>query len=163
MQQMDMPIYARQPVMDQLKREFAYIFTEAKYPGIPMVELHLIENKSFEVQGQKIVPVEVMHHEMSVLGFRFGDFTYITDTNHISDEEKKKIKGSKVLVLNALQHQPHISHFTLKEALAVIAELEPEKAYLTHISHRLGKHRDVRNTLPDNVELAWDGLQLELN
>lgn len=163
MQQMDMPIYARQPVMDQLKREFAYIFTEAKYPGIPMVELHLIENKPFEVQAQKIVPIEVMHHEMSVLGFRFGDFTYITDANHISDQEKKKIKGSKVLVLNALQHQPHISHFTLKEALAVIAELEPEKAYLTHISHRLGKHRDLRNVLPDNVELAWDGLQLELN
>ena len=162
LQKMDMPIYARQPVIDQLKREFSYIFAESKYPGIPLVELHLIQNNSFEVNGLEIIPIEVMHHKMSVLGFRFGDFTYITDANSISKLEMEKIRGSKVLVLNALQHEPHISHFTLNEALEVINELNPEKAYLTHISHRLGKHRDLRHKLPTNVELAWDGLQLDL-
>jgi phosphoribosyl 1,2-cyclic phosphate phosphodiesterase len=163
MQQIDMPIYARQPVLDQLKREFAYIFAASKYPGVPMVDLHPIVNEPFTVNGLEIIPIEVMHHKMSVFGFRFGDFTYITDANSISDEEMNKIKGSKIVVLNALQLTHHISHFTLDESLAIIEELKPEKAYLTHISHKLGQHRVIRDRLPKNVELAWDGLQVELN
>jgi phosphoribosyl 1,2-cyclic phosphate phosphodiesterase len=160
MQQLDMPIYARQPVLEQLKREFAYIFADKKYPGVPMVELHPIENAPFNVHGLEILPIDVMHHRMPVFGFRFGDFTYITDAKSISPEEMEKIRGSKIVVLNALQLSAHISHFTLEESLNIIEELNPEKAYLTHISHKLGRHRDVRKLLPDNVELAWDGLQL---
>ncbi|MGB3466525.1 MAG: MBL fold metallo-hydrolase, partial [Cyclobacteriaceae bacterium] len=109
----------------------------------------------------KITPIEVMHYKLPVLGFRIGDFTYITDANYISDEEMEKIQGSKHLVINALQKEEHISHFTLDEALEVIEKIKPEKAYLTHISHRLGKHRFVTEELPENVQLAFDGLQIE--
>jgi phosphoribosyl 1,2-cyclic phosphate phosphodiesterase len=161
-QQMDMPVYARQQVIDQLKREFAYVFAENKYPGIPQVAIHLIENKPFEINGLSIIPIEVLHHTMPVFGFRFGDFTYITDANKIDATEKEKIKGSEVLVLNALQRLPHISHFTLDEALVLIKELQPQHAYLTHISHKLGRHRDVRAELPPNVHLAWDGQVIEI-
>jgi len=103
-----------------------------------------------------------MHYKLPVFGFRFGDFTYITDANYIAEEEKEKIRGSKVMVLNALQKKTHISHFNLEEALAVIEELKPEKAYLTHIGHYMGRHGDVSKELPENVEIAWDGLQLNL-
>ena len=162
LQKMDMPIYARQDVINQLKDEFAYVFTESKYPGVPQVVIHEITNAPFTIGETKIQPIEVMHHKLSVLGFRINDFTYITDANHVSDQEKEKIKGSKVLVLNALQKTPHISHFTLNEALELIEELEPEKAYLTHISHKLGKHRDIKKELPENVEQAWDGLVVKV-
>ncbi|MEO9481981.1 MAG: MBL fold metallo-hydrolase [Ekhidna sp.] len=160
LQKKDMPIYARTEVQDQLKQEFSYIFSESQYPGIPKVALNTLTGEPFEVQGQSIIPIEVMHHKLPVYGFRFGDFTYITDANHISEEEKEKIKGSKVIVLNALQKENHISHFTLDEAVSLMQELNPEKGYLTHISHRLGLHMEVSNELPENVELAWDGLQL---
>ncbi|MEP0986526.1 MBL fold metallo-hydrolase [Ekhidna sp.] len=161
-QKKDMPVYARTEVQDQLKREFSYIFSESKYPGIPRIALHTLDGSPFEVEGQTIVPVEVMHHKLSVYGFRFGDFTYITDANYISEEEKEKIKGSKVIVLNALQKEDHISHFTLDEAVELMQELNPEKGYLTHISHRLGLHAAVSQELPENIELAWDGLQLSI-
>ncbi|WP_421763013.1 MBL fold metallo-hydrolase [Ekhidna sp.] len=161
-QKKDMPVYARTEVQDQLKREFSYIFSESKYPGIPRIALHTLDGSPFEVEGQTIVPVEVMHHKLSVYGFRFGDFTYITDANYISEEEKEKIKGSKVIVLNALQKEDHISHFTMDEAVELMQELNPEKGYLTHISHRLGLHAEVSKELPENIELAWDGLQLSI-
>lgn len=161
LQQMAIPIYARQPVIDQLKQEYAYIFSDSKYPGIPQVALHSIVNKPFEIIGLPIIPIEVRHHQMPVFGFRFGDFTYITDANDIDNQEMEKIRGSKVLVVNALQRTHHISHFTLQEALDLIAELKPEQAYLTHISHKLGRHRDVKKELPENVHLAWDGLVIE--
>ncbi|MEP1033661.1 MBL fold metallo-hydrolase [Ekhidna sp.] len=159
----DMPVYASKEVQEQLKREFSYIFAESKYPGIPKVDLHTIDGSPFQVEGQSIVPIQVMHHKLPVYGFRFGDFTYITDANFISEEEKEKIKGSKVIVLNALQKEDHISHFTLEEAVELLTELNPEKGYLTHISHRLGSHMDVSNELPDNIELAWDGQQLSID
>ncbi len=161
-QKKDMPIYARKEVQDQLKQEFSYIFSASQYPGIPKVELNTLDGSPFDFMGQTIIPIEVMHYKLPVYGFRFGDFTYITDANYISEEEKEKIKGSKIIVLNALQKDEHISHFTLDEALAVLKELNPEKSYLTHISHRLGSHMEVSKELPDNVEIAWDGLQLSI-
>ena len=163
LQRKDMPIYGEIDVLEQLKSEFAYIFMAKKYPGIPQVALNTITTAPFSIQDQEIIPIRVMHHKLPVLGFRVGDFTYITDANYISEEEKAKVKGSKVVVLNALQKTEHISHFTLDQALELMQELNPEKGYLTHISHRLGLHRDVSNELPDNVELAWDGLQVVID
>lgn len=161
LQKMDIPIYAKQDVIDQLKNEFAYVFTESKYLGIPQVVIHKITDTPFYIGKTMIQPVEVMHHKLPILGFRINDFTYITDANYISDQGKEKIKDSKILVLNALQKTPHISHFTLKGALEIIAELQPEKAYLTHISHKLGKYQDIKAELPNNVKQAWDGLKIE--
>lgn len=161
-QRKDMPLYGRESVLDQITREFAYIFAENKYPGTPHVEKKTIINQDFTVEGIEITPVEVMHYKLPVFGFRIKDFAYITDANFISKEEKKKLKKLKVLVLNALQIKEHISHFTLDEALEVIRELKPEKAYLTHISHNLGLTREVETTLPENVKLAYDGLKVTL-
>ncbi|WP_291720925.1 MBL fold metallo-hydrolase [Bernardetia sp.] len=161
-QQKDMPIYARQPVLEQLKREFAYIFAEYKYPGVPSVETHSIENETFEIEGVTITPIDVLHYKLPVFGFRIGDFTYITDVNFISDQELEKVKGTKILVLGALQKEQHISHFTLQEALDVIEKLQPQKAYLTHISHKMGLHKEVSEELPANVEIAYDGLQIKI-
>ncbi|MEQ9465826.1 MAG: MBL fold metallo-hydrolase [Ekhidna sp.] len=163
LQQKDMPIYATEHVFSRLKKEFEYIFTEDDYPGIPKVEMCPIENKPFTIQDIEVIPIEVMHYKLPVLGFRFGDFTYITDANKISEEEKEKIKGSKVLVLNALQRETHISHFNLEEALEMMEELKPEKGYLTHLGHFMGRHQEVSKELPDNVEIAWDGLQLSID
>ena len=161
-QNKDIPVFGEQRVLDQLQREFAYIFADYKYPGIPRVELNPIQNEPFEVEGVPFTPIRVLHYKLPVFGFRVGDFTYITDANHISHEEKEKIKGSKVVVLNALRHEPHISHFSLQEAVNLLEELQPEQAYLTHISHLLGQHREVEPQLPDFIRLAYDGLQLEV-
>ncbi|GGK79817.1 MBL fold metallo-hydrolase [Rufibacter glacialis] len=162
MQHLDMPLYADQRVLNQLKQEFSYIFTNSTYPGVPRVELHPIQNEPFEVQGIPVTPIHVLHHKLPVFGFRIGDFTYITDANYISEEEKEKVKGSKVIVLNALRKEPHISHYSLSEALTVLEELAPEQAYLTHISHLLGLHQRVEKELPSFVRLAYDGLSLTL-
>lgn len=159
-QQKEIPIYARQQVLDQIKVEFAYAFAEHKYPGAPQIKTNIIENKPFVVEGITILPINVYHYKLPVFGFRIKDFTYITDANKIEEEEKNKIKGSKVMVLNALQKTSHISHFKLDEAIALIEELKPEKAYLTHISHRMGTQKEVSRILPDNVELAYDGLKV---
>lgn len=155
-------VYASLDTQKVLKREFAYIFSDFKYPGIPEIDLITIDNNPFEVKGVEFTPIEVLHYRMPVLGFRVGDFTYITDANYIAEEERVKARGSKVLVLNALRREQHISHFTLKEALKIIEDLQPETAYLTHISHQLGKHEDVTQELPPNVYLAYDGLQLTI-
>lgn len=162
LQKKDMPVFAEQEVIAQLKREFSYIFSVQKYPGIPQIELNEINTNSFEIEKTPIIPIRVMHYKLPVLGFRFGNFTYITDANHIPDESKAKIKGSKVIVLNALQKSDHISHFTLNEAIAMMKELNPEKGYLTHISHKLGSHAEVSKDLPANIDLAWDGLKIEI-
>ena len=162
LQQMDMPVYASTAVITQLKREFSYIFADHKYPGVPLVDVKLLDGKPFTIGQTTITPINVMHFKLPVFGFRIGDFTYITDANYISDEEKKKIKGSKVLVLNALQKTPHISHFTLDEAVALAQELKADQTYFTHISHKLGSHREVSAQLPENIYLAYDGQQLTL-
>lgn len=161
-QKRDMPIFGRDQVIEQIKTEFAYAFGDNKYPGAPQITPHIIENTPFEVNGTIIEPIEVLHYKLPVFGFRIKDFTYITDASYISETEKEKIKNSEVLVLNALQKENHISHFTLKEALEVIEELKPKKAFLTHISHRMGLHREILKELPPNVELAYDGLKLML-
>lgn len=157
-----MSIYATENVQKALKREFAYVFADTKYPGVPEVNLHTIDKMVFKVNDLPITPIQVMHYKMPVLGFRIGNFTYITDANYISEEEKEKVKGSKVLVLNALRQEPHISHFNLEEALALIEELKVDQAYLTHISHLMGKHDDISKLLPDNVALAYDGLVIDM-
>lgn len=162
LQKMIMPVYATKRVQKAIRREFAYIFEEPSYPGIPRLEMHTIGTGPFEAAGVPVLPVEVMHHQLPVLGFRFGNFTYITDANFIGEKEKEKIYGSDVLVLNALRKERHISHFTLDEALDLIAELKPKKAYLTHISHQMGLHREVEKELPENVRIAFDGLKLEI-
>ena len=161
-QLMDMPLYGHSRVLEQLKREFAYAFNETNYPGVPRFELHAIENEPFVVKGVTWNPIEVFHYKLPVFGFRIKDFSYITDTNFIPPVEMEKVKNSKVLVLDALQREKHISHFTLEEALEVIEELQPEKAYLVHISHKMGKYSDLEAMLPENVALAFDGLVVNL-
>lgn len=161
-QKRDMPVYASKNVIEALHREFSYIFSENKYPGIPRVEINELTNKPFEINGELITPIQVMHYKLPVFGFRIKDFTYITDANFISDEEIEKIKGSKIVVLNALQKEPHVSHYTVDQAVEVIQKINPEKAYFVHMGHRLGKHADVEKELPENIHFAYDGLVLEL-
>ncbi len=162
-QKSSIPLYAQAPVIDQLKREFAYAFAEDKYPGVPEIEVHEITNQPFTIDGVAIIPILVKHYYLDVLGFRFGDFTYITDANFISDEELEKVKGTQVLVLNALRKTTHISHFTLDEALEVIDKVKPKIAYITHISHMMGLHAEVTKELPAHVHLAYDGLTLTVS
>lgn len=161
-QKRDMPIYARQQVIDQIKTEFAYAFSEKRYPGVPQILPHTITNQPFSINGIHIDPIEVFHYKLPVFGFRINNFSYITDASYISPAEKEKLKGSEVLVLNALQREDHISHFTLQEALEIISEVKPRKAYLLHISHRLGLHSEISRELPEGVELAYDGLKIEI-
>ncbi len=157
-----MAVYGDERVLSALKREFAYVFEDDKYPGIPEMNIHLLENKAFNIANTKIIPIQVMHRFLPVFGFRIKDFTYITDANYISEEEKKKIKGSEILVINALRHKKHLSHFTVNEALEIIQEIAPKKAFLTHLSHQIGLHNEIEKQLPPKVSLAYDGLVLEI-
>lgn len=157
-----MDIYLSAKVEDALRKRFHYVFGEKFYPGLPEVTLHRITNFPFYVHDIKCIPIQVFHYNLPVFGFRIGDFTYITDANLIPDDEKHKIAGTKVLVLNALRKEKHISHFNLDEALALIAELKPETSYLTHISHQMGLHGAVEKVLPNGVHLAYDGLKIEI-
>ena len=159
-QKKHMDVYATLRVQSAIKREFAYIFAEEKYPGIPLINLHEIGLEPFKINDIDLLPIEVMHYKMPVLGFRIGDFTYITDAKSISNLEKEKIKGSKILVLNALRREEHLSHFTFQEAINLVNELNIEQAYFTHISHQLGLHDAVSEELPDHIFLAFDGLKL---
>ncbi len=162
MQRSPMEIYAMPRVCAALKRDFAYVFASKPYPGAPQANLHELNGEPFHVDGIEVIPIEVLHMDLPVWGFRVGDLTYITDAKTIAPEEKEKIKGSKVLVLNALRLKEHYSHFNLDEALAMVEELKPERAYFTHISHLLGFHEEVSNQLPENVYLAHDGLTVTL-
>jgi phosphoribosyl 1,2-cyclic phosphate phosphodiesterase len=154
-------IYAAKQVEDALKREFHYAFADFKYPGVPELILHSIQNKKFKVGTIELEPVLVKHFKMDVFGYRTGPFTYITDAKSISDKELEKIAGTEVLVLNALRREEHVSHFTLKEAIAVAEKINPSKTYFTHISHQLGTTAAVNRELPKGMELAFDGLVLE--
>ncbi|MCK8490568.1 MBL fold metallo-hydrolase [Spirosoma sp. RP8] len=158
----DMPIYARSTVLNQLEREFSYIFSEHKYPGIPQIRVHEIQNEPFDVEGVTVIPIEVLHHKLPVFGFRIGDFTYLTDLNYIEEGELRKVYGTKVLVLDALQRQPHISHFTLDQAVDLANRIGADQTYFTHISHRLGLHREVENELPTHIRLGYDGLRIRV-
>lgn len=159
----DIPIYADNRVVDALKIRFNYIFeTENKYPGVPNLKVNVIENKAFELPDMTVIPVEGLHYKLPVFGYRFQNFAYLTDFKTVSETEKEKLKNLDVLAVNALRIEPHRSHFNLEEALQLIAELQPKKAYLTHISHLLGFHHEVEKTLPENVFLAYDGLTLNL-
>ncbi|GHB24770.1 MBL fold metallo-hydrolase [Mongoliitalea lutea] len=162
LQKKDMPIYGTPRVLNQIKREFAYIFEEVKYPGVPSVQVNEISNTPFSINGTTVTPIQVLHYKLPVFGFRFGDFTYITDAKYIEDEEFEKIKGSKILVLNALQKTHHLSHLTLDEALEWVDRIQPEQAYFTHISHKLGAHHEIEPHLPTHVKLAYDGLTITL-
>lgn len=159
---MKMPIYATERVQTALKREFAYIFSEEKYPGIPEIDLHTITDEPICINDIKLLPIDVIHYKMPVKGYRIRNFTYITDANYISETEKEKIRGSEIIVINALRKEPHLSHFTFSEAINLMKELKPKKAYFTHISHQLGLHQDVSLELPDFIELAYDGLHIEI-
>ncbi len=160
----DIPIYAHKRVVKSLKKRFGYILNEKdKYPGAPSVHINKVKNNvPFLIGGREVIPVNVQHYKLQVFGFRVGDFTYLTDVKTIKDKELEKIKGSKVVVVNALRLDPHISHFNLKEALAFIEIVKPEKAYFTHISHLLGFHDEVEKSLPKNVHLAYDNLTITL-
>ena len=162
-QQKAMDIYATDETTDALRREFSYIFENGDYPGIPKINIHAINSdKAFSINGVEVIPIKVMHYKMEVLGFRIGDFTYITDANYIAPQEVEKIKGSKVLVLNALRHQQHVSHYTLAEATDIAREIGAEQTYFTHISHQLGLHEEINTTLPQGMALAHDCLVVEI-
>lgn len=158
----DIPVYGRPSVLAQLQREFAYVFAEHKYPGTPHVQLHHVLNETFEVLGVPVTPIEVMHHKLPVFGYRVGDFTYLTDLNYIADEELAKVYGTKVLVLDALQRQAHISHFTLDQAVSLAQRIGANRTYFVHISHKLGLHRDVEKELPSSIRLGYDGMQINV-
>lgn len=157
-----MEVYANELTLEALRREFYYIFAKEKYPGIPDINLHTITNEPFVVGDIPVIPILVYHLKMPVFGFRFGNFTYITDANRIDEAEKEKIKGSEILVVNALRKKEHISHFNLQQAISLVEELKIPKAYFTHISHQLGLHDEINKELPPGIQLAWDGLKIDL-
>ncbi len=160
--QRPMALYANQQTAGALQRDFYYAFAEKKYPGIPELDLNIIDEEPFSVGDIDVQPIRVRHLHMDVLGYRAGDITYITDANHIDEEEKEKIRGSQVLVINALRQEKHISHFTLQEAIELAAELNIPRTYFTHISHQMGFHGLVGSTLPQGMFLAHDGLVVEV-
>jgi phosphoribosyl 1,2-cyclic phosphate phosphodiesterase len=153
-------VYAQKDVLEILKSDFFYAFEEEKYPGVPEIELHVVENQTFSINNDRITPIEVMHYKLPVFGYRIGEFTYITDANYINETELEKIKGSRIVVLNGLRRRKHISHFTLEEAVQLLERIRPEKAFLTHISHQLGLHDDVEKEIPEFIKLAYDGLTI---
>jgi phosphoribosyl 1,2-cyclic phosphate phosphodiesterase len=162
MQQQDIPLYAQAQVIDQLKKEYSYIFSEHKYPGIPQLTCAEINEDDFTIGNDVITPLLVLHYKLPVLGFRIGNFAYITDANFISDKTFAKLKDVDTLVLNALQIEKHISHFNLTEAIEIVDKIKPRKTYFTHISHKLGTHSEISKLLPSGIELAYDGLKIEV-
>lgn len=158
LQKRDMPVYGRAEVLQQLQREFDYVFAVHRYPGIPRIQLHEITPEPFEIEGISFIPIDVLHHQLPVFGFRIGNFAYITDVNQIPLSEQAKLQDLEVLVLGALQREKHISHFTLQEAIEMVETLRPKRAYFTHISHKMGQQREVEKYLPSYIKLGYDGL-----
>lgn len=155
-----MDVYANSLTEEALKREFAYAFSDKRYPGVPEINLITIDETPFTIGDISVQPIVVWHYKMPVYAYRFGNFTYITDANRIDEEEKEKVRGSEVLVVNALRKEEHISHFTLQEAVDLVRELKVPVGHFTHISHQLGRHGDINRALPPNIQLAYDGLQV---
>lgn len=159
----EVPIYVDKRTLISLQKRFEYIFTtENRYPGAPKVSINLVDNSSFDLDGVKVTPIEVLHGSLPVTCYRFNDFVYLTDIKTISQKEKEKLKGIKILVVSALRVEEHPTHFNLEEALEFVKEIKPEKAYFSHISHRLGFHAEVEKILPENLFLAYDGLRIEV-
>ncbi len=156
-------IYAEERVQKAVKREYSYVFAEYQYPGIPKMRLNTVSDYSFTVKGITIQPLRVYHYRLPVYGYRIGDFAYITDANYIPEETKEKVFGVKYLVINALRKEKHISHFSLREAIDIIRQISPRKAFITHVSHQMGLYRDVAGELPPGIILAYDGLSFLCN
>jgi len=157
------PIYAHKRVINELTRRFDYIFeTENKYPGAPSVEINEVKNEAFSLANLEVLPIDGLHYNLQVFGYRFDKFAYLTDMKTVEDKEIEKLKNLDVLVVNALREEPHATHFNLEEALNFIEKVNPKRAYLTHISHAMGFHDDVQQTLPKNVFLAYDNLQITI-
>ena len=162
LQNSDMPLYATDMVLEQIRSEFFYAFAPKPYPGIPQLQLNKIDTGPFNINGVSISPLPVMHLKLPVMGFRIGNFSYITDANFIPDSTYDLLKGTEVLVLNALQKEKHISHFNLNEAIAEAKKIGAKQTYFTHIAHKLGLHKEVQKDLPESVALAHDGLTIAL-
>lgn len=161
-QKKPMDIFTEERVLSALKYEYPYIFAEKKYPGIPKINVHLIHKEDFSINGLKITPIKVMHYRLPVLGFRVGELAYITDANFIPEEEKEKLFGVKYFIINALRKEKHVSHFNLSEAIELISEISPKRAWLTHISHQMGYHSELEKELPSHIRPAYDGLFFEV-
>jgi phosphoribosyl 1,2-cyclic phosphate phosphodiesterase len=153
-------IYAEERVQNAVRKEYSYVFSENRYPGVPRMELHNISDQSIVIRGVEVIPLRVFHYRLPILGFRIGNMAYITDTNYVPEETKERLVGVKYLVVNALRKEKHVSHFSLGEAVDFVREISPKKAFITHISHQMGKHEEVNRELPVNVTLAWDGLEV---
>ena len=161
MQKCAMPVFANYLTVDSIRRDYYYCFGEPRYPGVPDIELHNVGDDPIDVLGITVTPINVLHYKLPVLGFRIKNFTYITDASHIENSELEKIKGSNVLVINALRKTEHLSHFSLPEALEVIEKVKPKRAFITHIGHEMGFHSETDASLPEGVHLAYDGLSIE--
>lgn len=162
LQRMTMPLYGSAIMLHQLKNDFAYIFAKQDYPGLPQVELREIDTAPFSINDVSVTPLPVLHDKLPVLGFRIGDFSYITDANFIPDDTFERLAGTKILVLNALQQESHVSHFTLQQAIEVAQRVNADKTYFLHLSHKMGLHAEVSKTLPETIQFAYDGLSLKL-
>ena len=158
----DMDLYCTAEVEEALIREFPYVFSAYKYPGVPEIKVHNIKNEPFIINGVELIPIEGLHYKLPVFGYRIKDFVYLTDVSFVSEREKEKMKGAEVIVLDALRKTPHISHFTMEQAVELLEELKPKQGYLIHISHLMGKHNEVVKELPNFIKPAHDGLILEL-
>ena len=158
-----MDVFCSSQVLESLKKEFSYIFSGVEYPGIPKVNINIIDDSIFHVNQTKIIPIKALHYKLPVLGFRIKNFVYLTDLNTISEQEKEKMHDADVIVLDSLRKEPHISHLCLEESLELLKELKPKKAYLIHISHLMGLHDNVNKELPENVQLSYDGLKINLS
>jgi phosphoribosyl 1,2-cyclic phosphate phosphodiesterase len=159
-QKKPMQVYAEERVLKAIQNEFAYAFEQKKYPGVPDILLNPINCQKFNIQGLEIIPIRVYHYRLAILGFRINNFAYITDASYIPQSEMDKLKGVKILVINTLRHSTHYSHFNLHQALTHISQINPQRAFLTHISHGLGKHKTISSLLPVNISPAYDGLHL---
>ncbi len=155
-------IYSEKRVQDSIRKDFAYVFSVIQYPGIPQMNLHPISPGKVEIEGMEITAIRALHYKLPILGFRFGDFAYITDTNYIPQEEMEKLRGIKILIINALRWESHLSHNSIPEAITLIREIKPAKAYLTHLSHQAGRYEEIMKELPEGIEPAYDGLVISL-
>lgn len=159
------PVFATDEVQEEIRLEYNYAFEGNRYPGVPEIELHSFTNQPFYFGDTEIIPIQAIHYQddQFVFGFRIQDLTYLTDVYRISEEEKEKIKGSRIVIVNALRKRKHYSHMNLDEAVSLLLELNPQKGFLTHISHQMGRYSDVETELPENIFLAWDGLTVKLS